>query len=171
MRVAFRVDAGPLIGGGHAMRCLTLADALATEGAETVFVTSGISEPIAERIAASGHPLVQIPPSAGAQRSGPGWHEPVLEAPDQEADARATGEAVGSADWMVVDHYLLDACWHSAARGFAGRIAVIDDLANRPCDCELLVDQNAGRAAGDYEPWVPAEARVLAGPHFALLRA
>jgi UDP-2,4-diacetamido-2,4,6-trideoxy-beta-L-altropyranose hydrolase len=46
----------------------------------------------------------------------------------------------------------------------------IDDLANRPHACDVLVDHAAGRSAADYAGLVPAGCAVLAGPSFALLR-
>ena len=64
--------------------------------------------------------------------------------------ADATLAAIGGpCDWLVVDHYLLGAAWHSAARRAARRIMVIDDLANRALDCDLLLDQTFGRDAAD----------------------
>jgi len=55
-------------------------------------------------------------------------------------------------------------------RSFARQIMVIDDLADRPHDCDLLLDQNAGRNSGDYEGLVPAICELFCGPEFALLR-
>jgi UDP-2,4-diacetamido-2,4,6-trideoxy-beta-L-altropyranose hydrolase len=52
----------------------------------------------------------------------------------------------------------------------AQQILAIDDLADRPHDCDILLDQNLGRNALDYENLVPASATVLAGTYFALLR-
>lgn len=75
-----------------------------------------------------------------------------------------------SADWLVVDHYERDAAWESAARKGAARILAIDDL-GRTHDCDVLLDQNYFR-----DPWtrydgrVPARARRLLGPRYALLR-
>lgn len=170
MRVAVRVDAGPLIGGGHAMRCLTLADALAKRGTHVTFVTASISDALERRIAACGHELVRIPASPELQREGEDWHDHRLSAEAQAADAEATAAAAGTADWLIVDHYLLDLHWHSTARIFAGRILVIDDLANRQYDCDLLLDQTHDRTEADYRPLVPQHARVLAGAIYALLR-
>jgi UDP-2,4-diacetamido-2,4,6-trideoxy-beta-L-altropyranose hydrolase len=170
VRVAVRVDAGPLIGGGHAMRCLTLADALAARGAKATFVTAAMPDVLAERIAAE-HKLVRIPASAELGREGEDWHQMPLSEEAQTADVRATVAAAGKSNWLIVDHYLLDARWHSAARRFAERILVIDDLANREYDCDLLLDQTHGRSAADYLPLVPANSTVLAGAIYALLRS
>lgn len=74
-------------------------------------------------------------------------------------------------DWVVVDHYALDWRWESALRPVAGRLLVLDDLADRRHDCDLLLDQNfycdmSSRYAGK----VPNECQLLLGPRFALLR-
>jgi spore coat polysaccharide biosynthesis predicted glycosyltransferase SpsG/RimJ/RimL family protein N-acetyltransferase len=47
---------------------------------------------------------------------------------------------------------------------------VIDDLADRPHACDLLLDQNLGRDAGDYDGLVPETCTRLVGPRYALLR-
>ncbi len=47
---------------------------------------------------------------------------------------------------------------------------VIDDLADRSHDCDLLLDQNLGREVGSYSQLVPPKCTVLVGPHYALLR-
>ena len=170
MRVAVRVDAGPLVGGGHAMRCLTLSDALADQGAQVTFVTAAMPEPLEARIAAAGHAVRRIDPVPGVDRSGPNWHEPPLDAAAQVLDAQACRDTCGSVEWTIVDHYLLDRNWHSKAREFADQLLVIDDLANRPHDCDVLVDETGGRTPRDYDGLLPEGAVVLAGAPYALLR-
>ena len=54
----------------------------------------------------------------------------------------ASVHKVHPVDWLVIDHYGLGAGWESAARQFAAHIMVIDDLANRSHNCDLLLDQN-----------------------------
>ena len=48
----------------------------------------------------------------------------------------------------MVDDYRLDASFELAARGPARVVLVIDDLANRRHDCDMIVDTNPGRTAG-----------------------
>jgi len=170
VRVAFRVDAGPVIGAGHAIRCLTLADALARRGAQATFVAAAMPSSVEQRITAAGHKIVRIEPSPELNRSGPDWHQPALTIGAQEADVRATKDQVGSCDWLIVDHYLLDARWHSGARAFARRLLVIDDLADHSCDCDLLLDQTFGRSSEEYAQLVPTQTTILAGACYALLR-
>jgi UDP-2,4-diacetamido-2,4,6-trideoxy-beta-L-altropyranose hydrolase len=155
MRIVFRVDSSPLISGGHVMRCLALADRLAAAGHDTRF----------ER---SGHALARIPAMSPA--AGERWDRDIMTDADQSADAAAFRTEVGEgADWIVVDHYRLDARWERAARGGGSRLLVLDDLASRPHDCDLLLDPTLGRAAEDYRGHVPADCRLLLGPAFALL--
>ena len=87
-------------------------------------------------------------------------------------DAEQTLAALGASpvDWLIVDHYALDAAWGRALRPACRRLAVIDDLADRPHDCDLLLDQNLGRSAADYAGLVLAGCKVLAGAAYALLR-
>ena len=78
---------------------------------------------------------------------------------------------IGAIDWLIVDHYSLDCQWESALRRYAKHIMVIDDLANRKHDCDLLLDQNCyldmENRYTDLAPW---HCNLLLGPKYALLR-
>jgi UDP-2,4-diacetamido-2,4,6-trideoxy-beta-L-altropyranose hydrolase len=73
-------------------------------------------------------------------------------------------------DWLVADHYALDARWEEAMRPLTKRIMVIDDLADRHHACDLLLDQTFGRQEVDYIPLVPDGCKLLCGSQNALLR-
>ena len=83
---------------------------------------------------------------------------------------------IHSADWVVVDHYGLDALWQSQLiagldNNEATKLLVIDDLADRPHQADLLLDQNFFGAAAEqrYQNLVSSNCRQLLGPHYALL--
>lgn len=172
-RFAFRVDSSLEIGAGHVMRCLTLADALREQGARCTFVSRGNEGSQLARIEASGHRLAALPAANGdfdAEQGAPahaawlgaGWRE----------DARQTRLALGTdrPDWLVVDHYAIDARWERELAGSCGRLMAIDDLADREHDCALLLDQTLGRMPSEYARLVPHDCLLLTGSAQALLR-
>ncbi|ASM74627.1 UDP-2,4-diacetamido-2,4, 6-trideoxy-beta-L-altropyranose hydrolase (plasmid) [Pseudosulfitobacter pseudonitzschiae] len=171
---AFRVDAGLHIGNGHVMRCLTLADYLAAEGHRATFLTRAHDGHMIGTIQSQGYD-VEILPEPDVVDYGPHSATPVHAAwlrgnwRDDALMTRAWMDAVRP-DWMVVDHYALDALWQEAAVPCGIRLAVIDDLADRPHRADLLLDQNAGREDNDYDGLVPAGCTRLIGPRYALLR-
>lgn len=72
---------------------------------------------------------------------------------------------------LVVDSYALDHKWEQYLRPHVNKIMVIDDLANRAHDCDLLLDQNYYRGIEHrYDGLVPLVCRKLLGPEYALLR-
>lgn len=153
-RIAFRADASPEIGTGHLLRCLTLGHALRQRGAEIHFLTNKLTGDPAARLADEGFRSIEI------------------SAADPEDDARQCARALSDAppDWLVVDHYQLDANWESSLRQHCRRIFVIDDKADRPHDCDLLLDQNYYPKLHDrYRSLIPANCRLLLGPRHALL--
>jgi UDP-2,4-diacetamido-2,4,6-trideoxy-beta-L-altropyranose hydrolase len=171
--VVFRTDASLRIGSGHVVRCLSLAAVLCTRGARCRFVCRTLDGHLIDAVARAGYEVMAlpvIPASAGAATSGVA-HAAWLEA-DWETDARQTVAAIDAQrpGWLVVDHYALDARWEALLRAQAEHLLVIDDLADRSHDCDVLLDQNLGRQAGDYVGRVPGKCRVVVGPQFALLR-
>jgi len=76
----------------------------------------------------------------------------------------------GGIDWLLVDHYGIDRRWHAAMRNSTQRIGVIDDLADRLLDADLLLDQNLGHRAADYDQVVSENCTRLIGLEYALLR-
>lgn len=92
----------------------------------------------------------------------------------QERDAAETTAVLSGkdAEWLIVDHYALDRTWETLVRPHVRKLMVIDDLADRPHDCDVLLDQNF-RLEGDsrYGALVPPPCTRLIGPRYALLRS
>jgi len=91
---------------------------------------------------------------------------------DWYTDAHETCEVLKNVetDWLIVDHYAIDAKWEEYSYKFCGKLMVIDDLADRKHHCDLLLDQNLGRVAADYAHLISRDAVQLLGPKYALLR-
>lgn len=162
MRVVIRADASVAIGTGHVMRCLAIAEALRGNGAEVVFASREQDGDLRDLIEAQGYPVHRLP---RVEQSVPDWRM------DAEQCSAAMGGIASPIDWLIVDHYGLDRRWEAAARAWSARILVIDDLADREHDCDVLLDQNyCAEMNGRYRALVPAQCRLLLGPDFALLR-
>ncbi|CCE22428.1 UDP-2,4-diacetamido-2,4,6-trideoxy-beta-L-altropyranose hydrolase [Methylotuvimicrobium alcaliphilum] len=173
MNIVFRADASVRIGIGHIMRCLTLADALAIEGHDCTFVTRNHSGHLADLIQRRGHRVALMEPPAknGSNETGDSEYAEWLGA-SWQADAEETIELLqdSKADWLIVDHYAIDHRWHKVLRPAAEKILVVDDLANRALDCEVVLNQNYGCRENDYRKRVRPDCLLLLGPRYALLR-
>lgn len=181
MHIAFRADASLQIGTGHVMRCLTLAKALSARGATCQFICRAHEGHLIDFIRSMGfvaYALPMVPAIAATSTylatnssctdiSRSDW----LDATQAE-DAKACIPILAAQrpDWLIVDHYALDTHWERTLAPHYGQLMVIDDLADRPHACNLLLDQTFGRDAADYRPLVPAECHLLCGSQYALLR-
>lgn len=139
--VIFKCAYGPIIGSGHVMRCLTLANEMQRtwEDAQIIFWVDkeGLNFPALKN---SHYKIV----------TGDDFQEPC--------------------DLLVIDNYALDSEFEKPCRDWAKKILVIDDLADRNHDCDILLDQTYGRSADDYRSLVPDHTVILCGAQYALLR-
>jgi UDP-2,4-diacetamido-2,4,6-trideoxy-beta-L-altropyranose hydrolase len=154
-RVLFFADAGPEVGGGHVMRCLTLARALTVAGAECAFVESRAAVSILRRYGWPDQTLLAM----ASARTLPGL-----------VDYAVRFDEVFQPDVIVLDHYGAGAAEDEALRGQGRRIVVIDDLADRAHACDLLVDPGFGRRREDYAGLISEACPALLGPAYALVR-
>lgn len=168
-RVIFRADASVTIGTGHVMRCLTLAHVLRARGAECHFVTRDLPGHLGTVIAERGFAVSLLPAPSGPAPEGPPAHA-AWAGVNWEQDLTDTLAVIPPADWLVIDHYAFDARWQQGLGDRVDRVMVIDDLADRPHAVTLLLDQNLGREAADYDGLLPESCQRLTGPRFALLR-
>lgn len=159
MIVLVRADANSEIGAGHVMRCAALGMRLMSHGAQVHFVCVGLSDRLADWLRDRGFGLTVLP---------------VADITDCRFDLTATSDVarrVGHVDLLIVDHYGLNQAWERGMRSQARRILVIDDLADRDHDCDMLLDQNLHEAASTrYEKRVPQGTQLFLGPRYAMLR-
>jgi UDP-2,4-diacetamido-2,4,6-trideoxy-beta-L-altropyranose hydrolase len=179
--IIFRTDASLHIGTGHVMRCLTLADALAARGAACQFICRAHEGSLIDLIRGKGYVAHALPMflEASADATTPDSDESAPELAHshwltatqaQDAEACVPILAAQRPDWLIVDHYALDYRWERALAPHFCKLMVIDDLADRPHACDLLLDQTFGRDAADYRFLVLADCRLLCGSHYVLLR-
>lgn len=169
--VAIRVDSSERIGSGHLMRCLTLAERLRKDGGEVHFISRDLAGSLHRLVEEHGFPLHLLPQhEEDPNRTGYAAWLTV----SQEVDAEETGEILSRMQpvgRLVVDSYALDAVWEKRLRPLVREIFVIDDLANRRHDCDMLLDQNYYREMRHrYDGLVPPYCKLLLGPRHALLR-
>ena len=172
-RVVFRADASALIGSGHIVRCLALAEELRRHCAEITFVAREMLPVLEQRIRDAGHDLRLLPPPRNPGRNQ-GFTYAHWLSEEAETDARQTLDVMrglGRVNWLVVDHYGIDAHWERIAREGTVRLMVIDDMADRPHDCDLLLDQTFGCTPAHYARLTPDFCNLLLGTRYALLRS
>ena len=171
MKFVFRVDASLQIGTGHLMRCLTLAECLKNNGIDISFICRKNSGNLRAKIIKKGFRLFELESLSKARYDDKLFHSKWLTVTQQE-DADQCKEILEKIkpDWLVVDHYALDHEWESDLKHLSTNLMVIDDLADRNHNCDLLLDQTFGRIAEHYIDLVPKLCTVLVGPEYSLLR-
>ena len=155
-RILFFADAGPEVGGGHVMRCLTLARALTERGAACAFVESRAAASILRRFGWASQTLLAM-----------------TDADDLAGQVAYAAEIAErfEADVVVIDHYGAGAAEEDLLRAPGHRrIVAIDDLADRRHACDLLIDPGYGRRREHYEGRIGATCAVRLGPSHALVR-
>ena len=173
MKIVFRVDASNRMGTGHLMRCLTLAEALRERGTDLQFICRAHQGNLTELLQKQAIPVTVLPESKRPIREKYTDDYAACLGVPQDEDAEQTIEVLHGdrPDWLIVDHYGLDAGWEQRLRPHVARLMVIEDLANRHHDCDLLLDQNYTKGSEDrYRKLVPENCRLLLGPRFALLK-
>lgn len=168
-RVLIRADAGPRIGSGHVMRCLSLADELARRGAHVSFATHAPAG-LLERISSSGHLVVDLGTLSRQHHEHPStiW-SPNAQLNDWERVSESWSVAP---DIVVLDHYGLDVRWASHLPADT-RVVVLDDLANRSHRADVIIDHNwyGAGTAHRYDSLVDPSAVHLLGPRYAVLQS
>ncbi|TCS83309.1 UDP-2,4-diacetamido-2,4,6-trideoxy-beta-L-altropyranose hydrolase [Tepidibacillus fermentans] len=163
MNVFIRADASYEIGTGHVMRCLTLANHLRNKEINVIFLSRELTGDLCQYIEEKGFNVHCL--SGG---------NPFLEENNWEKDAIETIsiiEEYQGPKYIIVDHYALDQNWEAKVRPFVKKIMVIDDLANRVHDCDLLLDQNLYEDMQTrYNGLVSQNCKIFLGPKYALLR-
>lgn len=156
------------------MRCLTLADELRTGGADILFISRQLDGNLGEMVTCRRHRLRMLPQPPGPIFGRGGADHACWLGVDWKVDAAQTLEVLHAeqmVSWLVVDSYSLDVRWELMIRPAVERVMVIDDLADRHHDADLLLDQNLYRdLATRYEGLLSPGCRTLLGPRYALLR-
>ncbi|MEL6737836.1 MAG: UDP-2,4-diacetamido-2,4,6-trideoxy-beta-L-altropyranose hydrolase [Pseudomonadota bacterium] len=174
MLVVFRVDASAQMGTGHVRRSLALAHALNDIGAGIVFITRALGVDSEGLIRGAGFKCITLPaPRAGgftadAKIAHAHWSKV---SSDHDAEETVSAAASLGPDWVVLDSYSFGAAWHDRVRdGLDCRIAQIDDLADRPLACDLVIDHNyAPDHEAKYCKVLRNPTQLLGGPRYALL--
>jgi len=171
MNFAFRTDASKKIGSGHLLRCLTLAKTLRVQGNKCQFIIRKQQGNLIKKIKNENFEVAVLSNIKNIKNSNSIYSNwPNV---DWNEDAKQTRNILKEKkiDWLVLDHYGIDKRWEKKLRKYTGKIMVIDDLAKRSHDCDLLLNQNLSASLKKrYQKILPKNCNVLLGPEYALLQ-
>lgn len=175
MKVVFRVDASSQIGTGHVMRCLSLAEEFKQKAASCIFICRGFDGNLLQTIKDRGFETIELSEACknNEENVKPFNHSSWLGVSQLE-DFKQTSIHLEKSrpELLVIDHYAIDEIWERLARKYVKKILVIDDLADRRHDCDILLDQNWFAEETDfrYDHLVSNNTIKLLGPKYALLK-
>ncbi|MBM7572156.1 UDP-2,4-diacetamido-2,4,6-trideoxy-beta-L-altropyranose hydrolase [Aquibacillus albus] len=172
MNIFIRVDASREIGSGHVIRCLTLAEEFKKENHEVNFICRDLDGDLIDLIKEKGYQVYTLNGSYSQSYTLVTKHSQWLSV-SWEKDVEQTKAILQNKNvtWLIIDHYAIDHRWEDEIRPFVDNIMVIDDLADRKHNCDLLLDQNYYiNKERRYIGLVPSRCKTLLGPQYALLR-
>jgi UDP-2,4-diacetamido-2,4,6-trideoxy-beta-L-altropyranose hydrolase len=149
-----RADAGGLLGTGHVMRMIALAQAWQDRGGSVTIAACQCPPSLVERIHSEGISFVEL----GTRELG------------SAADSDQTiqlGAALG-VEWIAIDGYHFQEDYQKAIKDQGLKVLAVDDYGH--CDfrhADLLLNQNIQGASAED---TASPAGSLLGPRFALLR-
>ncbi len=166
--IYFRVDSSYEMGIGHAMRCLALANRFLKNGWNCHFICKQHNGSIQKIIEQSGHDVNTL--KIDTDFVGLNEYECWVGS-TQIDDAKYSLDYIGvSGGLVVVDHYGLDKTWEELIKPKVNYLAVIDDLANRDHDCDVLIDSKYGRIDAAYDSLIKESTKLLVGAKYCILR-
>ena len=167
------MDASHEIGTGHVMRCLALANEAKRQDWDCTFILRDPEDDIVKHISSFDHNVKKLISEDGRKVTDNATPYGDWLPVSQIQDANETVEVICELDpdWIIVDHYALDATWLSIVEKSNAKILVIDDLGDRELICDVLLDQNLGASAEKYRGKLLSNCQLLLGPTFALLRS
>lgn len=169
--IVFRVDSSSIIGIGHLMRCLTLADELQRSGAVIHFICRDL--PGNAIFLVEKKYKIHLLPATSVKLIlnnyetwlGATWQQDALDT------QRVLVELAIKPDLLVIDHYGIDSRWENIVYESVKKILVVDDLANRCHLCDFLLDQDMyDDPQKRYISLVPTKCKMLLGPEYCLIR-
>ena len=171
VKIAIRADASTLIGTGHIRRCRSLATALRDLGAQVRFICRDAG---LDYVPILGEQPILFPTAQGdlsTESDAPPHAQWLGVSQMQDGNDSIAAMEQWKPDWVLVDHYGIDARWHSVVRAALGcRIAVIDDLADRMLDADLVIDHNWHTDhEAKYDGWLVRPSIMACGPNYAMI--
>ena len=156
LRLLIRTDASQVIGVGHLMRCLALAEGWRARGGLVTFLAACQLETLNARLIKSGFELEHLKAEPGSLA-------------DLDL-TRKTAARIG-ADWIVLDGYHFSADYQRLVRDGDIRVFVIDDYSHADhYTADIILNQNLHATEAIYNAREP-HTKLLLGTRYTLLRS
>jgi UDP-2,4-diacetamido-2,4,6-trideoxy-beta-L-altropyranose hydrolase len=165
MKIAVRCDSSTLMGTGHQIRCLTLADEFRRRGADVHFWTRPHKGSIWQSVFERGYPIHLLTKPEEEQVANQ-YHTWVGRSAAEDAEECKASWSTWQPNWILVDHYGLSNEWEESVKEVCPGICSIDDL-QRDHSAELVVDPTLPFSSSS--PTKPGQV-ILQGPRYAMLR-
>ena len=150
-----RADAGTVIGSGHVMRCLALAQAWQDAGGDVVLAACELPDGLVLRLAAERVPIHRLRGAIGSE---------------QDAAELAAVAVACKARWVTVDGERFDSQYLERLRTGGCRVLWVDDFGSADVrSADAILNQNLG-ATRDLYPWARDPVRLLLGVEHVMLR-
>lgn len=173
--VYFRVDSSHKIGSGHVMRCLALADYLKKKKINSYFLKRDLKGNYIKKIKKHGHKVCILKHKQIKKKHKnylkSFYYKNSLEVTEhQDAQECLSFFQKKKPRIIIVDHYGISKIWHDVIKKKNIKIIVIDDLADRKYNCDILLDSTPGRKKIDYKNLTNSKCKLLVGVKNFLLR-